>query len=274
MATPRELLELAGYPEDFQTWASVAFRLEQMELYAKAAEACAIGLQSGPNSSLQALLVRNLQRIGFAHEALRHLYDLHTREPEFPGIHEWLVESSLEAGRPDVTVQFLTDPDTTLRWLESRLGNPALRFGYAFLLYHGQRFEEAIVHFRLLESVRDWSIWAHSMTGLCYYRLGELYPSVDHFQRGLGLVDPDARFEYRELYFNKACVLFVHGKLRETLHSLEQLLRIDPHYPEAAEWAVEVRELLRNGGDGPGRLARRIPRTPPPFLKSARRWGK
>lgn len=275
MSKAAELLRLSGMSADCTLWQEVAARLESLELYAKAAEACALGLGVEREPELLAMLVRNLERVGLKHEALRHLYDLYTLQPDRPGIREHVVTLSLQAGRPDVTVQFVRDLPTTLRWLQAEItvsDDKALRFGRAFLLYHEGKYGDAVAAFQPLQKHADWSIWAHSMSGLCFYKMGELYPSLDHFHVALSQVDPEQAFEYRELYFNRACVLYVHGKLRETLASLQQLWQMDPQYPELEEWIVEVRELLSQGDEGgAGRAALVPPGKPVPTLRSARK---
>lgn len=84
---------------------------------------------------------------------------------------------------------------------------PNLIFGYAFLLYHSRRYAQAADQFCRLSDDRQWRVWAHNLAGLCHYYLDQPEPGMHHFDRALDTIPPDRRFEYREVYFNRACLL-------------------------------------------------------------------
>ncbi|MBT9584409.1 hypothetical protein IV102_13790 [bacterium] len=245
--------------------AQARFCAERGQL-ARGAEICAAGLKEhGPQVGLLEALADYLTRLGFKHAAVEKLYQLHTLQPDRVDVQGRLARLALEAGRPDVAAPLIGDFPATLQALADSHA-PTLRFGYAYLLYFRLRYREAAAEFRKLLSTEDWAIWSHSMAGLCHYRQGELEPALRHFEQGLKRLNHANLFEYRELYFNKACVLYVHGHLLATLTSLQRLYAIDPAYPQVGEWITEVKIRLRGGDDGPRQGASARPRPRPPSL--------
>lgn len=177
---------------------------------------------------------------------------------------------ALEAGRPDVAAPIVDDFPGVFGVLKEK-EEPTLRFGYAFLLYHQKQYLEAARLFGWLLPVPDWCVWAHNMLGLCRYQMGQLDSSLQHFCEALRRVTLDTRHDYRQLYFNQACALYRQGKLRDTLGSLQALWRLDPDYPQVAEWIDEVKASL-NGGDSEPRCGGALkPQPKPPNLLGSRK---